>query len=113
IYPDGQAAPLAANMIYAPGDILANNFTVGLSANGNFNIFGERTIDAIVDISGYYAPPAAGGLYYHPLSKPVRLMDTRAGQGNCDNVGAPIPAGTSITKLARITCDALTIPTAA
>ncbi|MEP7341139.1 MAG: putative Ig domain-containing protein, partial [Acidobacteriota bacterium] len=113
IYPDGQAAPLAANMIYAPGDILANNFTVGLGANGNFNIFGERTIDAIVDISGYYAPPAAGGLYYHPLAKPIRLMDTRPGQGNCDNVGAPINAGGSLTTLARKTCEGLTIPAAA
>ncbi|MEP7342472.1 MAG: putative Ig domain-containing protein, partial [Acidobacteriota bacterium] len=113
IYPDGQAAPLAANMIYEPGGILANNFTVGLSANGNFNIFGERTIDAIVDISGYYAPPAPGGLYYHPLSKPVRLLDTRAGQGNCDNVNAPINAETSLTKQAHINCEGLTIPAAA
>jgi hypothetical protein len=113
IYPDGQNAPLAASMIYGPNGILANNFTVGLNAAGNFNIFGEKTIDAVVDISGYYAPPAAGGLYYHPLSKPIRLLDTRAGQGNCDNVNAPIAAGTSITTLARTTCEGLTIPAAA
>jgi hypothetical protein len=113
IYPDGQNPPVAANMIYGPNGILANNFTVGLGANGNFNIFGEKTIDAVVDISGYYAPPAAGGLYYHPLSKPIRLLDTRAGQGNCDNVNAPIAAGTSITTLARTTCQGLTIPQAA
>jgi hypothetical protein len=113
IYPDGQAAPLAANMIYGPNGILANNFTVGLGANGNFNIFGEKTIDAIVDISGYYAPPGAGGLYYHPLSKPVRLLDTRPGQGNCDNVDAAIAAGTSLTTLAHSTCESLTIPATA
>jgi hypothetical protein len=113
VYPDGQAAPLAANMIYGPGGILANNFTVGLSATGNFNIFGEKTIDAIVDISGYYAPPTASGLYYHPLSKPVRLLDTRPGQGNCDNVSSPIAAGSSLTKLARTTCEGLAIPAAA
>ncbi len=113
IYPDGQNAPLAANMIYGPDAILSNNFTVGLSSDGRFNIFAERTPDAVVDISGYYAPPGAGGLYYHPLSKPVRLLDTRANQGNCDNVSTPIPAGTSITTLARVSCDGVTIPATA
>ncbi|MEP7339020.1 MAG: M36 family metallopeptidase [Acidobacteriota bacterium] len=113
IYPDGLAVPLAANMIYEPGQILSNNFTVGLSADGKFNVFGERTIDVIMDISGYYAPPGAGGLYYHPLSKPIRLLDSRAGSGNCDSVSSPIPAGTSLTTLARTTCESLTIPTAA
>ncbi len=97
-------------MIYGPGGILANNFTVGLSVNGNFNVFGERTIDVVVDVSGYYAPPAAGGLYYHPLSKPVRLLDTRAGFGNCDSVNAPIAGGTSMSKLARMTCEGQLIP---
>ncbi|MBL8169702.1 MAG: right-handed parallel beta-helix repeat-containing protein, partial [Acidobacteria bacterium] len=82
LYPNGVPLPLAANMIYGPNGILANNFTVGLSANGEFNIFGERTIDVIVDVSGYFAPPGAGGLYYHPLSKPIRLTDTRPAQGN-------------------------------
>ncbi len=113
IYPDGQPAPLTANMIYGEGGILSNNFTVGLSAGGAFDIFSERTIDAIVDISGYFAPPSAGGLYYHPLSRPVRLLDTRPGEGNCDNVSTPIPAGTSLTTAARITCEGLAIPAAA
>ncbi|MEP7338039.1 MAG: PQQ-dependent sugar dehydrogenase [Acidobacteriota bacterium] len=113
IYPDGQPVPLAANMIYEPGGIISNNFTVALSGDGKFNVFAERTIDVIVDISGYYAPPGTGGLYYHPLSKPVRLLDTRAGQGNCDSVSTPIPAGTSLTTQARTTCETLTIPAAA
>jgi hypothetical protein len=113
IYPDGVPAPLTANMIYGPSAILSNNFTVGLSSDGRFNVFGERTIDVVVDISGYYAPPGTGGLYYHPLPKPIRLLDTRAGQGNCDSVSTPIAAGTSLTTLARTTCDTVTIPTAA
>ncbi len=113
IYPDGQTAPVAANMIYASNDILSNNFTVGLSTDGKFNVFGERTIDVVVDVSGYFAPPGAGGLFYHPLSTPIRLLDTRAGQGNCDSINTPIPAGTSLTTLARTTCGGLTIPSSA
>ncbi|MBL8172362.1 MAG: isopeptide-forming domain-containing fimbrial protein [Acidobacteria bacterium] len=113
LYPDGVAPPLAANMIYGPNGILANNFTVGLSADGRFNVFGERTIHIIVDISGYFAPPATEGLYFHPLARPVRITDTRVGLGNCDSVNAPIAAGTSLTTQARITCEGLTIPSAA
>jgi hypothetical protein len=110
IYPDGVSVPVVSNMIYTPGQIIANNFTVALSSDGKFNVFGERTIDVVIDISGYSAPPGAGGLYYHPLSKPIRLLDTRANEGNCDNVGMPIAAGTSITTQARTTCEGLTIP---
>ncbi|MEP7341034.1 MAG: putative Ig domain-containing protein, partial [Acidobacteriota bacterium] len=49
--------------------------------------------------------PPGNGLQFYPLPRPVRLLDTRASQGNCDNVSAPIPAGTSITTQARITCE--------
>jgi RHS repeat-associated protein len=109
LYPNGVSVPLAANIVYSPGQILSNAFTVSLSAAGEFNIFAERTIDAAVDVGGYYAPPGSG-LFYHPLSRPVRLMDTRAGQGNCDSVGAPINASTSLTVQGRGTCESLTIP---
>ena len=110
LYPTGANLPLAANMIYGPNGILANNFTVKLGPDGEFDIYSERTVDVIVDITGYYAVPGAGGLYYHALAKPIRLLDTRAGQGNCDNVSAPITGGTSLTTFARITCEGLTIP---
>ena len=43
----------------------------------------------------------AGGLMFYPLPRPVRLLDTRANQGNCDSVSTPIAAGTSLTTLAR------------
>ncbi|MEP7336645.1 MAG: hypothetical protein ABI977_02680, partial [Acidobacteriota bacterium] len=57
LYSDGVAQPLAANMIYFPGQILSNAFVVGLNTGtGQFRIFAERTLDAIVDVSGYFAP---------------------------------------------------------
>ncbi|MBL8169703.1 MAG: hypothetical protein JNJ50_16215, partial [Acidobacteria bacterium] len=57
LYPDGVTLPLAANMIYFPGQVLSNAFVVGLNAGtGQYRIFAERTLDAIVDVSGYFAP---------------------------------------------------------
>ena len=117
IYPNGVAAPLAANLIYFPGQVLANAFAVSLSANGEFNIFGEKTIDMVIDVAGYYSNEAndanGAGLLFTPLATPVRLLDTRAGQGNCDIVNTPITGGTSLTKLARITCEGQLIPASA
>jgi hypothetical protein len=117
IYPNGVAVPLASNMVYYPGQILANAFTVSLSASGEFNIFAERAIDAIVDVAGYYSTQATDangqGLLFYPLPRPLRILDTRAGQGNCDNVNSPIPGGTSIATPAWLTCEGITIPSAA
>ncbi|MBL8169736.1 MAG: hypothetical protein JNJ50_16380, partial [Acidobacteria bacterium] len=56
LYPTGVAAPLAANLIYGPSGILSNAFVVGLGANGEFSLFAERTLEAIVDVSGFFAP---------------------------------------------------------
>ncbi|HMV85793.1 MAG TPA: putative Ig domain-containing protein, partial [Blastocatellia bacterium] len=44
------------------------------------------------------------GLQFYPLSKPLRLLDTRAGQLGCDAPGAQIQGNTSRTQLARRTC---------
>jgi hypothetical protein len=56
LFPHGGAAPLAANIIYGPGQVLSNAFIVGLDASGEFDIFAERTIHVVLDISGYFAP---------------------------------------------------------
>ncbi|MEP7341609.1 MAG: reprolysin-like metallopeptidase [Acidobacteriota bacterium] len=110
---NNQLTPGVSNMAYIQGDILSNAFTTALSAEGEFSVYSSQTAHVVVDVSGYYAPPGAGGLYYHPLSRPLRLLDTRAGEGNCDNIGAMIQAGTSLTTQARITCEGLTIPAGA
>jgi hypothetical protein len=44
-------------MVYFPGQLLANAFVVGVNpGNGQFRIFAERTLDAVVDASSYFAP---------------------------------------------------------
>ena len=68
----------------------------------------------MIDVAGYYSNEAVdangAGLLFTPLATPVRLLDTRAGFGNCDSVNAPIGSGTSLTKLAWVTCDGQIIP---
>ena len=113
LYPSGAPLPTVSNLNYSPGEVVPNSFTVGLGADGAFNIYATSGINFIVDITGYYAPPGAGGLYYHPLPSPVRLLDTRTGQPACDAPGAPLIGGNSRTQNARLNCNNITIPSEA
>ena len=111
LYPSDASLPTVSNLNYVAGQVVPNAFTVKLSSGGAFNIYASSGIHFIVDIAGYYAPPGTGGLYYHPLPTPVRLLDTRAGASACDVPGAPLTAGVARAENARIACTG--IPAAA
>jgi len=87
LFPADAAQPSVANSNFKSGEVTNNFFTVGLGATGvdagAFKIFTTAATDVIIDLTGYYAPPGANGLYYHPLSTPVRLVQTFPGQTGC------------------------------
>jgi hypothetical protein len=116
LYPSDAAQPLVANSNYSPNEILNNVFTVGLgAADGAFKIFVTSTTHIVVDLTGYYAPPGAGGLYFHPLPRPVRLLETRDNPAfpGCYKPNEPLPGNVDSTQQATGVCDGLTIPSAA
>jgi len=114
LFPSDAAQPTVANSNYGPNEVVNNVFTIGLSAaDGSFKIFALNTTHVVVDVTGYYAPPSAGGLFFHPLPHPIRMLETRAGQTGCTLPNAPLSANTETTQQARITCDGVTIPAAA
>lgn len=113
LFPSNANRPLVASSNFTAGEIVNNVFTVGLGSDGSFKIFSSATTEVIIDVSGYYAPPASGGLYFHKLPQPIRLLETRPGETGCDTPGAPIAGGTSRTQAGRITCNGVTIPNAA
>src|SRR5205823_2678471 len=89
---------------------------VGLGADGKFNIYSYTGVDFIVDVTGYYAPPGAGGLYYHALSAPVRLLDTRVGEpgaAGCDRPNQQIAANTYHTETSTTLLACAAIPATA
>ncbi len=113
LWPDGQQRPPVSNLNFTTGQSVANAITVGLSGAGDFRIYSPAGTDLVVDVTGYYAPPSASGLYYHPLPKPIRLFDTRSpiqGFPACEYLSQPLAAGIELVKQARISCDGLTIP---
>jgi hypothetical protein len=111
LYPSDAQQPTVASTNYGVNEIINNVFTVGLGADGAFKIFAFNTTDVVVDVTGYYAPPNTGGLYFHPLPSPVRLLETRAGQTGCLTPGAPLTGNLDATQQAISPCTG--IPAAA
>ena len=111
LYPSDATRPTVANTNYGVNEIINNVFTVGLGADGAFKIFARDTTDVVVDVTGYYAPPDTGGLYFHPLPAPVRLLETRAGFSGCVMPGTPLIGQTESTQKASSACTG--IPAAA
>ena len=83
---------------------MPNAFTVGLGTDGAFKTYSSGATDFIIDVTGYYAPPGAGGFYFHPLSSPVRLVDTRPQAGFEGCVPAVNPLGAGSTSTLNIAC---------
>lgn len=83
VYPTGVPRPNVSSLNFSPGWTGANSVTVQVGANGQVDLFnGGVAVHAIVDVSGYYSKGRSAstgymGGQYHPLSSPVRLVDTR------------------------------------
>ncbi len=91
LFPSSATQPTVANSNFQTNEITNNVFTVGLGAgDGAFKIFSSATTHVIVDVTGYYAPPNTGGLYFHPLATPVRLLETRLGFTGCIATGTQL-----------------------
>ncbi len=113
LYPSGAALPLASNLNFVPGTVRPNAFTVGLGGDGKFNLLANTGGNFIIDITGYYAPPGTGGLFFHPLTAPVRLLDTRPGQTAFVHPNAALTPGQTINLPGQFTAAGVTIPTSA
>lgn len=113
IWPNPQSRPPVSTLNYLAGQVVANAFTTALGTDGRIMINSVADTDLALDITGYFAPPGTGGLYFHRLPRPIRLLDSRApipGFPACANLSAPLTADAEISRQARITCDGVTIP---
>lgn len=74
VYPCGAPAPLASNLNYAPGQVIANSVFTEVGADGTVCVHTHASTDLVVDVGGYTT--VRSGLL--PIG-PARLMDSRTG----------------------------------
>ena len=94
-WPTGQAQPLVSTLNAPTGATTANGALVPASSNGDISVFASDDTDVVIDINGYFAPPAAGGLSLYN-SQPCRVKDTRDDQrsvGMRGNLGIRVSGG--------------------
>ena len=109
LFPSGQTRPTTSNLNFVPGTVRPNEFTVALGADGLQPLQQFRR-QLPLDITGFYAPPGVGGLFFHPLGAPVRLLDTRPGNVAANNPGHPLAPNQPLPLNASFTFNGITVP---
>jgi hypothetical protein len=75
-WPAGQAQPTVSTLNAVTGTVTANAAIVPAGTSGSINVFPSAATDLAIDVNGYFAPPATGGLSLFSLT-PCRVLDTR------------------------------------
>ena len=102
LWASGSTQPFVATLNDPEGLIVANAAIVPAgSPSGGVSVYnaGPSTTDIIIDMNGYFAPPATG-LQFYPLA-PCRLVDTRGAAAGFNGI-APF-SGPAIAALATLT----------
>jgi len=113
-WPTGQSQPVVSTLNSSTGAVTANAAIVPAGTGGDISIFVSDTSDVLLDVNGYFAPPATGGLSLYTVN-PCRALDTRNGAGAFDGtLLVPIHASSCAppTTAQAYVLNATVVPTA-
>jgi hypothetical protein len=97
VWPTGQTKPLAASLNASTNTVTANAAIVPAGNNGSVDVFASAATDLVIDMNGYFAPGASGGLSFYGVA-PCRVLDTR------EPAGAPAVDGVLDIQVATPAC---------
>ena len=80
VWPEGQTQPVVSTLNNGTATTLANAAIVPAGSGGGISVYASNSTQLIVDINGYFAAPASGGLSLYPTA-PCRVIDTRNNNG--------------------------------
>ena len=75
LFPAGQNQP-SASTLNTGTTVVANAAIVPAGANGSIAVYSNNPVDVVLDVDGYFAPPASGGLSLFNVT-PCRSYDSR------------------------------------
>jgi len=105
MWPTGAAQPLVSTLNAPTGTDTANAAIVPAASNGDVSVYVSNSTDVVLDVDGYFAAPATGGLSLYTTT-PCRVLDTRqssgAFKGTLDVAVEPSVCGPSSTAQAYI-----------
>jgi hypothetical protein len=80
VWPAGGSRPTVSTLNDLTGTIVANAAIIEAGTGGEISVFPTNDTNLVIDIDGYFAPPATGGLALYAVT-PCRVIDTRSGGG--------------------------------
>lgn len=80
VWPQGTGRPLVSTLNDPTGTVVANAAIVPAGTDGGVATYSSDDTDLVIDVDGYFAAPATGGLSFYALT-PCRVLDTRRGGG--------------------------------
>ena len=75
-WPTGQKQPITSTLNFKAETPIANAAIVSAGTGGDVSVFSNSDADVLIDINGYFAPAAVGGLYLYTVPS-CRALDTR------------------------------------
>jgi len=103
VWPAGEMQPIVSTLNNPTATVVANAAIVPAGDMGEIAVYAYNTTDLLIDINGYFAPPASGGYSYYPVA-PCRVLDTRADNGPFSGTLNPpvnVPASPCAPPLAQ------------
>lgn len=88
VWPAGQPYPRVSTLNSPDGNVIASAAIVPAGSNGSVTVVTGNPSHVVIDINGYFAPPATGGLRFYALT-PCRVADTRPEQNKTGPFGPP------------------------
>ena len=95
VYPCGGDRPVASNVNYGSGDVVANSVLSQVGVNGEVCLFTHATTDLVVDVTGHVPAPALATTPGIIPVTPARLLETRPFNDTIDGafeLGTRVPA---------------------
>jgi hypothetical protein len=80
VWPEGQPQPTVSTLNNHTGTTVANAAIVPVGQDGGISVYASESTQLVVDINGYFAAPASGGLSLYS-APPCRIIDTRNNNG--------------------------------
>jgi hypothetical protein len=97
--PDYNPSPTSSTINFTAGEVVANGVTVALNSTGGLSATyisaSGNTTDLVFDVTGYFTADTSGETY-HTIN-PVRVLDSRTGNGMPSSVAATLKANTPLT----------------
>jgi hypothetical protein len=114
--PSAIVNPATFTVAFKAKDVTAYGSTIALSPAGSIHpgvIYGtlmtaSGTTDLLLDVTGYFTPDNTGDTY-HPLDTPVRILDTRVGNGLSKKFVASTPRQFQVRGRAGVPANAVAV----